>query len=122
MTAQGSAYTRFKRALKTGNAHLALDAAADLQRIGLADALSLLLVIREDKPVLFDKAAVRWFAKYAAENRYLLLRDTRELVDLLDGVGRHDQVASSGLSGGYAPAATTTRPTASPELGRAPGR
>ena len=36
---------------------------------------------------------MRWFAKYAAENRYLLLRDTRELVDLLDGVGRHDQVA-----------------------------
>jgi len=49
-------------------------------------------VIREDKPVLYDKAAVRRFAKYAAEGRYLLLRDARELVDLLDGVGRHDQV------------------------------
>jgi hypothetical protein len=40
-----------------------------------------------------DKAAVRWFARYAADDRYLLLRDARELVDLLDGVGRHDQVA-----------------------------
>jgi hypothetical protein len=93
LTSQGHAYTRFKRALKSGNAHLALDAAAELERIGLADALSLLLLIREDKPVLYDKAAVRWFAKYAAEDRYLLLRDARELVDLLDGVGRHDQVA-----------------------------
>jgi hypothetical protein len=36
---------------------------------------------------------VRWFAKYASEDRYLLLRDARELIDLLDGVGRHDQVA-----------------------------
>jgi hypothetical protein len=79
--------------LKTGNAHIALAAAAELKRVGLADALSLLLLIREDKPVLYDKAAVRWFALYAADDRYLLLRDARELGDLLDGVGRHDQVA-----------------------------
>ena len=40
------------------------------QRIGFADALSLLLLIREDERVLCDKAAVRWFAKYAAEDQY----------------------------------------------------
>jgi hypothetical protein len=68
-------------------------AAAELRRVSLADALSLLLLIREDRPVLYDKAAVRWFVKYAAEDRYLLLRDARELIDLLDGIGRHDQVA-----------------------------
>jgi len=80
MTSQGHAYARFQRALKTGNAHIAL-AAAELRQVGLADALSLLLLIREDKPVLYDKAAVRWFARYAAEDRYLLLRDARELVE-----------------------------------------
>src|SRR5438045_2671821 len=69
MTAQGHAYARFRRALKSGNAHVALAAAAELRQVGLADALSLLFVIREDKPVLYDKAAVRWFAKYAAEDR-----------------------------------------------------
>jgi hypothetical protein len=93
MTSQGHAYARFQRALKTRNAHFALAAAAELKRVGLADALSLLLLICEDEPVLYDKAAVRWFARYAADDRYLLLRDARELVDLLDGVGRHDQVA-----------------------------
>jgi hypothetical protein len=93
MTSQGHAYARFHRALKTGNAHLALAAAAELRQVGLADALSLVLLIREDNPVLYDKAAVRWFARYAAEDRYLLLRDARELLDLLDGVGRYDQVA-----------------------------
>ena len=68
MTSQAHAYTRFKRALKSGNPHLALDAPAELQRIGLADALSLLLLIREDKPVLYDQGGgARWFAKYAAE-------------------------------------------------------
>jgi hypothetical protein len=93
MTSQGHAYARFRRALKSGNVHLALAAAAELRQVGLADALSLLLLIREDNPVLYDKAAARWFARYAAEDRYLLLRDARELLDLLDGVGRHDQVA-----------------------------
>ena len=93
MTSQGFAYGRFQRALKSGNAHLALTAGAELRRVGLADALSLVLLIREDNPILYDKAAVRWFAKYAADDRYLLLRDARELIDLLDGVGRHDQVA-----------------------------
>jgi len=87
MTSQGHAYARFQHALKIGNAHIALAAAADLKRDGLTDALSLLLLIREDEPVLYDKAAVRWFARYAAEDRYLLLRDARELIDLLDGVG-----------------------------------
>jgi hypothetical protein len=90
---RANAYAQFQRALKTGNAHIALAAAAELRQVSLADALSLLLLICEDKPVLYDKAAVRWFAKYAAVDRYLLLRDARELIDLLDGVGRHDQLA-----------------------------
>ena len=93
VTSQGRPYARFKRALKSRNAHQALAAAAELRQINLADALSLVFLIREDTPVLYDKAAVRWFAKYAADDRYLVLRDARELVDLLDGVGRHDQVA-----------------------------
>jgi hypothetical protein len=29
----------------------------------------------------------------AADDRYLLLRDARELVEVLEGLGRHDQVA-----------------------------
>jgi hypothetical protein len=93
VTSQGRPYARFRRALRSGNAHLALASVAELRQINLADALSLLFVIREDRPVLYDKAAVRWFAKYAADDRYLVLRDARELVELLDGVGRHDQVA-----------------------------
>jgi hypothetical protein len=51
------------------------------------------LLVREDKPVLYDKAAVRWLAKYATGDRYFVLRDARELMDLLDGLGRLDQVA-----------------------------
>jgi len=93
MTSQAHAYTRFKRALKSGNPHLALDAPAELQRIGLADALSLLLLIREDKPVLYDQGGGALVRQVRCGDRHLLLRDARELIDLLDGVGRHGQVA-----------------------------
>jgi hypothetical protein len=58
-----------------------------------------------------DKAAVRWFAKYAADDRYLLLRDVRELVDLLEASAGTTRSPSCGSSGGYALAAMTRRPT-----------
>ena len=49
---------------------------------------------------------MRWFAKGAADDRCLHLRGARELVDLLDGAGQHDQVALVRLerwlrAGGY---------------------
>ncbi len=115
MTSHGHAYARFRRALKTGNAHIALAAAPELRKVGLADALSLVLLIREDNPVLYDKAAVRWFARYAADDRYLMLRDARELIDLLDGVGRHDQDAVVRLERWLRARGYDDEATASPE-------
>src|SRR3989442_9486395 len=93
VTSQGHPYAKFQRALKTRNAHLALAAAADLRAIGLADALSLILLVRDDDPIRYDRAAVRWVALLLAQDRSLHLGDLRELADLLMGVGHHDQVA-----------------------------
>jgi hypothetical protein len=93
MTSQGHAYARFQRALKSGNAHLA---ARGCGRTSSGESCGCALAAAASpraKPVLYDKTAVRWFAKYAADDRYLVLRDARELIDLLDGVGRYDQVA-----------------------------
>jgi len=53
MTSQGHRYAQFQRALKTGNAHLALAAAAELRHVDLADPLSLVLLIREDDPLRY---------------------------------------------------------------------
>ena len=93
MTSQGHRYAQFQRALKTGNAFLAMNAARELRHVDLADALSLLLLLRDDDPVRFDHAAVRWLARYYAEDRGLRIRDAREVIDMLEGIGRHDQVA-----------------------------
>jgi hypothetical protein len=63
VTGQGSAYGRFRRALDTGNANLALAAAADLEHVGLADALELLLLMLESEPSRFERAALRWHGR-----------------------------------------------------------
>jgi hypothetical protein len=60
--ASWSRHAQFQRALKTGNAHLTLAAAAELRQVDLADALSLVLLVREDAPLKYDRAAVRWVA------------------------------------------------------------
>ena len=66
MTSQGSAYARFRRALGHDNPTLALAAAAELPRLGLADALALCLLLT-DEPHWFDRAVVRWHARFCLE-------------------------------------------------------
>jgi hypothetical protein len=59
VTSQGHRYAQFQRALKTGNAHLALAAAAELRHVDLADALSLVVLIRDSAPLRYEHTAVR---------------------------------------------------------------
>jgi hypothetical protein len=66
VTSQGSAYARFRRALAGRNPTLAWAAAAELQRVDLADALALCLVVAAD-PARYGRAAARWHARYCAE-------------------------------------------------------
>jgi hypothetical protein len=67
VTSQGSPYQRFRRALQTGNPMLVRAAAAELPRIGLADATAILLVIERAEPERYERTAIRWLAKLAAE-------------------------------------------------------
>ena len=47
MTSQGSAYSRFQRALSTGNLQLIEAAAVELPKVSLDDALAILIVLTE---------------------------------------------------------------------------
>ena len=76
-----------------GERRLALAAVAELRHVDLADALSLCLLIRDDDPLRYDRAAVRWVALLLDRDRALHLGDLRELAELLQRVGDHDQVA-----------------------------
>ena len=67
MADHGSAYARFRRAIDRGNATAALSAAAELGQLALSDALELCLVLRSDGR-RYEKAIVRWTARYVSEH------------------------------------------------------
>ena len=67
MTAQGSPYARLRRALDRGNATGALSTAAELQTVPLAEALEICLLLRDVEPARYQRAAVRWHARFCRE-------------------------------------------------------
>lgn len=69
MTSQGSAHARFKRALTSGNPTLVVAAAAELGRISLAEALAVTLVFLPGDRERYERASVRWHARWCLEVR-----------------------------------------------------
>ena len=69
MSIKGRPYTNFQRALKTGDLLLIRAAAAELPTVNLQDALDVCLIVAEEEPELFERAALRWLARYCLERR-----------------------------------------------------
>ena len=67
MTAQGRPHARFMRALASRNPTLVVAAAAELERLSLADALAVTLVFLPADPGRFERASVRWHARWCLE-------------------------------------------------------
>jgi hypothetical protein len=63
MTSQGSPHARFRRALLTKNMTIIDAAAAELGRLGLEDALPMLVVMAEKGDPCFPEAAARFAAR-----------------------------------------------------------
>jgi hypothetical protein len=83
VTSDGSSYSRFRRALQTGNELLVLTAARELPQIALDDALRICLVLRDGDPERYDRAAVRWLGRFALEGRAVTIGDLRAAADAL---------------------------------------
>ncbi len=83
VTSDGNPYTRFKRALETGNEVLVIAAALELPRIALEDALRICLVLRTGDPDRYERAAVRWLGRFALEASHVTIADLREAADAL---------------------------------------
>ena len=67
MTSQGSPHARFTRALASRNSTLVVAAAAELGRLSLADALAVTLIFLPDEPDRYERASVRWHARWCLE-------------------------------------------------------
>lgn len=86
MTSQGSAYGRFQRALETGNLTLIRNAAAELPRVDLGDALAVCVVIRHAEPERFQRAALRWLARFCIERRDATLAQVQAAAWAFDNI------------------------------------
>ena len=67
MSIKGGAYSNFQRALDTGNLLLIRAAAAELPTVNLDDALRICVLVAEQEPERFERAAVRWHGRWEVE-------------------------------------------------------
>lgn len=74
MTSEGHPYAVFRRALGAGSAQIAMSAAAELEHVGLEDALSLVYLLAGTGDPRYSRAAGRWLARLLIE-RELDLED-----------------------------------------------
>jgi hypothetical protein len=78
VTSDGSPYSRFKRALASGNLALVHAAAAELPTVDLADALGICLLMSERADERYERAAVRWLARLVRERPGIGLGELRD--------------------------------------------
>ena len=67
VTAQPHAYVRFRRAIERRALWMAEDAARELPNLPLEDALQLVHLYAERGSPKYEKAALRWLARYLTE-------------------------------------------------------
>lgn len=84
VTSSGSSYARFRRALATGNLAVVRAAAAELPQVDLGDALEVCVLMADAEPATYDRAALRWLARFCLERRAVTLTDVAEAADALD--------------------------------------
>jgi hypothetical protein len=86
VTSQGSAFMRFRRALDRGNVTEALSAAGELQFVGLAEALELTLLLTDGEDAKYERAALRWHARFAYETKNVDIRESVAVLALLTAI------------------------------------
>jgi hypothetical protein len=89
---------RFRRALDRGNVTDALSAASELPHVGLNEALELCLLLRDESPDKFPRAALRWHARLCREVDISLEEAQAVLTALVLLTGERKQNAAYALA------------------------
>jgi hypothetical protein len=98
MTSQGSAYGRFRRALRAGNLNQVHAAALELPQVDLVDALAIVLLMSSDDDERYDRAATRWLARFALERPSARLDDLRLGLHALEALPYNGPAARATIS------------------------
>jgi hypothetical protein len=67
VTSEGRTLTRLRRALQHGHLWAAEDAARELENVSLEDSLKLVRLYGERESPKYERAALRWLARYLDE-------------------------------------------------------
>lgn len=94
MTAQGSAYTRFKRAIERKNLLGAEMTLREMRNVSLLEALDYLLLLAELRPERAEPAAIRWHGRLELEAANLSLLESQLALAALGNVCSGDQDAA----------------------------
>src|SRR6266545_6518862 len=86
---------RFRRALDRGNVTEALSAAAELQVVGLAEALELTLLLADREPAKYERAALRWHARFVREEAGVDMPESQAVLALLGAIPEHRTAAGA---------------------------
>jgi hypothetical protein len=93
VTAQGHPRAIFTRAIERGNLLVAEATAREIGNLTLEEALRLLFLYAEKEPVKYERAALRWLARYASEGKAVTLLKAQlalsALAELRAGDGQH---------------------------------
>jgi phage baseplate assembly protein gpV len=95
VTAQGSAYMRFRRALDRGNVTEALSTASELQFVSLAEALELTLLLADGDHEKYDRAAARWHVRFVEETKNVNVRESQAVLALLTAIPANAPAATA---------------------------
>ncbi len=89
VTSQGSAHSRFQRAILGRHLFQAETAAFEMKTLSLADALALVVLYAEANDDKFERAAVRWLGRLLLERKLdiAVAAQSVELVAKLRGPG-----------------------------------
>jgi hypothetical protein len=77
---------RFRRALDRRNVTEALSAASDLGFVGLAEALELTLLLADGEDAKYERAALRWHARFVYETKNVDIRESVAVLALLTAI------------------------------------
>jgi len=98
VTAQGSAFTRYKRALERRHVFGAEIAAREMNYISPRDALGLLALYAALASPKYDRAATRWLGRLALEAKDLSLDDLQLAAAALQALPRRADAALTVLT------------------------
>ena len=83
VTAQGSPYSRFERAVRSENLDVVMTALAELPNVALDDALEVLTLMARKEDPRYDRFAARFCARMTVEQR-LDVETSRRVLALVE--------------------------------------